>query len=80
VKARRRAAGQRGQAMLEYALITSTVIVAFALASQLGFSSRFADQLEHSQEVYYVPLPTDLTNIHQDANYITQLNNQISLR
>ena len=71
---------QRGQAMLEYSLITGTVVVAFALANQLGFSSVFADQLEHSQEVYYVPLPNDLTNIKQDAHYLQQLNNQISLR
>ena len=71
---------QRGQSLLEYSLISCTVVMAFAVAHQLGFSDRFAEQIDHSQDVYYIQIPNDVTDLGNDVNAVLYLNTQISLR
>lgn len=56
-KLRRR--DQRGQSMLEYALVSGTVIMAFAVAYQLGFSDAWLRNLNDSTNAYYMTLPID---------------------
>jgi hypothetical protein len=81
--------GQRGQAMLEYALISMTVVAGFAVAAQLGASDAFIklisagsdpDTGEGSvQASYNILLPAGFTpkKIHDNA---VKFNEQIQLQ
>jgi hypothetical protein len=77
--------GQRGQAMLEYALITGTVIVGFAAAGQLGVSKLWVDKINQPRDTYFITLhfgcPSGLDDCGASiADSIDTLNTQISTR
>jgi hypothetical protein len=75
----RRPAGQRGQSMLEYALISGTVVIAFAAAGQLGLSDVFLRNLDTADSTYNVQLPDSLS-LSEIANSADSFNQQINLR
>ena len=52
----RTARTKRGQAMLEYALISATVVMAFAGAAALGADKRFFDVFDAPTDDYYITL------------------------
>jgi Flp pilus assembly pilin Flp len=70
---------QRGQAMLEYALIAGTVVMSFAVASQLGVTRSIADRMSQSQDAWSIRLPDAFTAkaIHDSAQ---KFNDQIKLK
>jgi hypothetical protein len=65
--------------MLEYSLIMATVVVAFAVASDIGIPRSITQRLSETQDAYSVKLPE-----HFSANEIGQqaqkFNDQISLK
>jgi Flp pilus assembly pilin Flp len=76
---------QRGQAMLEYALITGTVVVGFAAASQLGVSQLWAEKIDQPRDTYFITLhfncPSGLADCAGGiADSIDAINNQIATR
>ncbi|HEV3232202.1 MAG TPA: hypothetical protein VG245_08105 [Candidatus Dormibacteraeota bacterium] len=80
-----RRATQRGQAMLEYALITGTVVVGFAAASQLGVSQLWVDKINEPRDTYFITLhfscPSGLADCPGSiADSIDAINNKIATR
>jgi hypothetical protein len=80
---------QLGQAMVEYSVITATVVAAFAIAYQLGFSDVFINKLNDASRVWNVELPSSfncssLSNCSKTAKDIGQstqdFNRYINLR
>jgi hypothetical protein len=81
--------GQSGQAMLEYALISMTVVLGFAVAAQLGASDAFIKLISGGgdtktgngsvQDSYYILLPQNFTpsQVHDNA---AKFNEQIQLQ
>ncbi|MDP9326181.1 MAG: hypothetical protein M3O87_06565 [Candidatus Dormibacteraeota bacterium] len=81
--------GQRGQAMLEYALISLTVAAGFAVAAQLGASDAFIKLISAGSDPktgkgsvsasYNILLPQSFTpaDIHDNA---AKFNEQIQLQ
>ena len=77
---------QRGQAMLEYALISATVVLSFALASQVGVTRSVADRMSESQDAWNIRLwplgPGDSEKISPSTIHARAqgFNDQIKLR
>jgi hypothetical protein len=65
--------------MLEYALISATVVVGFAVAGKLGVSDAFLKNLSQADSTYNIVLPSDL-DLGQIADSADSFNAQISLR
>ena len=65
--------------MLEYALISCTVVMSFALASQIGVIRSVADRLNESQDAWNIKLPDEISApaIHASAQ---KFNDQIKLK
>jgi hypothetical protein len=83
--------GKRGQAMMEYALITGTVILGFAMASQLGASDAFIKLVSGGgnvstgngsvQDSYNILLPDTTKDIASEIhNNAAKFNTQIQLQ
>lgn len=78
-KLRRR--DQRGQSMLEYGLITGTVVMAFAVCYQLGFTDAWSRNLNDSTNSYYMTLPTDcFQGFNQCVDHFGDINFQYQHR
>jgi hypothetical protein len=65
--------------MLEYALISATVVLAFAGASQLGLSDVFVTQLTTADSAYNMELPDSLS-LNEIGNSISNFNHEITYR
>jgi len=63
--------------MVEYSLILATVVIAFAVAGQLGLSSAFVQRLNDSQENYQVLLPDSVSDLAPDK--IDKINTELTL-
>jgi hypothetical protein len=67
---------QEGQAMLEYALITATVVSAFAVAGQIGVSKFWTNNLDEARNKDYLVLSCDPDCV----NAVDSLNQRIEYR
>jgi hypothetical protein len=74
-----RQVGLAGQAMIEYALIMATVVMSFALASNIGVTKSVAARLSENQEAYSIRLPDKFTAA-EIGKRAQQFNDQISLK
>jgi hypothetical protein len=74
------ARGQRGQAMLEYALISATVVMAFALAGQLGVSKQFVKLINDSESTYNISLLPNELSPEGIMGYTQKFNEQLPLQ
>ena len=70
---------QRGQAMLEYALIMGTVVLSFAVASDIGIPKAIAQRLSETQDAYNVRLPEHFS-AKEIGTQAQKFNDQISLK
>ena len=73
---------QKGQAMLEYALITATVVMGFAAASALVPSAFWTNNLDDVRNKDYLVLPDSSTcgSFNACVNTIGDLNTRIEYR
>lgn len=68
--------------MLEYALISATVVVAFAIAAQMGYNNAWNDRLQQPVNTYYVRFPDECLEkpiIKSCATYLNNLNTQVQI-
>jgi len=65
--------------MLEYGLISATVVMSFALASQVGVIKSVADRLSSNVDTWNIRLPETISPsaIHDSAQ---KFNDQIKIR
>jgi hypothetical protein len=70
---------QRGQAMLEYSLIMATVVMSFAVASDLGIPKSIVQRLSETQDAYSIKFPEKFTPA-EIGKRAQQFNDQISLK
>ncbi|MGI8609686.1 MAG: hypothetical protein ACR2MY_10745 [Candidatus Dormibacteria bacterium] len=76
----RRLRKQGGQAMLEYSLISATVVVAFAAASQMGFSDVFLHYIDNAQSTYNIQLLPDEVSPEAILKLTKTFNQQLPLQ
>ena len=80
----RRRSRSHGQSMLEYALISATVVAGFAVALQLGFSDVFIHKMDDASQVWNIEIPTNFNNaadlVQKMGISISDFNRYISLR
>ena len=69
---------QRGQAFLEYALISAFIVVSFALASALGVSSFWTNTLDDARNKDYLVL--NCPDFNQCVNNIGSINTRMEYR
>ena len=67
--------------MLEYALISMTVVAGFAVAYYAGFTDVWTKNLDQAVNGYYITVPTNCTKgIDPCVNHLTDLNFQYQHR
>jgi hypothetical protein len=67
--------------MLEYALITGTVVTGFALALNVGLVDFWTRNLNDSVNNYYITLPVNCTEgVETCVNHLTDINFQYQHR
>ncbi|MFY9615219.1 MAG: hypothetical protein WAT58_07435 [Candidatus Dormiibacterota bacterium] len=72
---------QRGQAMMEYSLISLTVVLGFAVAYYAGLTDVWTRTLNDSVNSYYITVPIDCTDgVTPCVQHLTDINFQYQHR